>query len=40
MIYYLRKLVGLKMKKKNDIVRKIVEIVNNPYVINDSLILI
>lgn len=28
------------MKKKNDIVRKIVEIVNNPYVINDSLILI
>lgn len=28
------------MKKKDDIVRKIVEIVNNPYTINDSLILI
>lgn len=40
MICYLRKLVGLKMEKKNDIVRKIVEIVNNSYVITDSLILI
>ena len=29
MIYYLRKLVSLKMKKKNDIVRITVEIVNN-----------
>lgn len=33
-------MVGVKLKKKDDIVRKIVEIVNNPYTINDSLILI